>query len=92
MDKDLISAGPTLEQIQRSLFLDYEKELGNEEMVNFTMGCIDTDATIEAVKRLKDGEWELECFIPFTDGWHFAVHYSPKTRTGTVLRTWQEKV
>ncbi len=91
MDNAPISAGPTLEQIQHSLFLDCENELGNERMINFTMGCSDTAATIEAAKRLKDGELELECYVPFTDGWHFAACYFPKTRTGTVLRTWQKK-
>lgn len=89
-DKKIIG-GPTLEQIQHSLFL--ETELGNDRIVDFTIeGGHDTSATIEAAKRLEASEWELDCFIPFTDGWHLLAHYSPKTRTGIVLRTWQEKV
>ncbi len=42
----------------------------------------------------KDGdgqEWELDCLIPFTGGWHIRVQYSLKTCTGMVLKSWQDE-
>lgn len=91
MDRNTISEGPTLAKIQYSLFLDYEKCDGNEGMVDFTIGGAKIGVIIEAAKRLRGGEWEIECFVPFADGWHFVARYSHKVRMGTILRNWQEK-
>ena len=89
----IITRGPTPEEIGHSLFFDYANELGNEGMTPFTLDGIVTFVVVMAAKRInKHGDWEVECYIPFTDGEHFAARYSTKTRTGEILREWQEKV
>lgn len=87
----IITKGPTLEQMQQSLFLDGDC-VGNERLVSFSSNDEpETFATIESVKRFENNEWEIECFVPFTGKWHFSARYSTKTCSGEILRVWQEK-
>ena len=53
-----------------------------------------TAASIDVARRQDaDGnEWELELFLPFTNGYRLKVHYNCHTRQGEVLEVLEEPI